>query len=66
MNVFTLQLEVSEVSLDLCGSASERHLALVDKNRDLYLTQVRVYGNARKTVKLSKYGMEIVVYETDK
>ena len=45
-------MEVMEVALDKTGSAVERRLAIVDKNRDLYLTQVRVYGAARKTVKL--------------
>ena len=47
-------MEVMEVALDQSGPASERRLAFVDKNRDLYLTQVRVYGSARKTVKLSE------------
>ena len=46
-------MEVMEVALDKSGSAVERRMAIVDKNRDLYLTQVRVYGAARKTVKLS-------------
>ena len=43
-----------EIALDQCGTANERRLALIDKNRDLYLTQVRVYGAARKTCKLGK------------
>ena len=43
-----------EIALDQCGTANERRLAIVDKNRDLYLTQVRVYGAARKTCKLGK------------
>ena len=47
-------MDIMEVALDQSGSASERRLAFVDKNRDLYLTQVRVYGSARKTVKLSE------------
>ena len=46
-----------EIALDQCGTANERRLAIVDKNRDLYLTQVRVYGAARKTIKLGKYPM---------
>ena len=49
------QLDVIEVALDRCGSATERRLAIIDRNHDLYLTQVRVYGAARKTVKLSAY-----------
>ncbi|KAK2191278.1 hypothetical protein NP493_56g04017 [Ridgeia piscesae] len=50
---FIHTMDIMEVALDQSGSASERRLAFVDKNRDLYLTQVRVYGSARKTVKLS-------------
>lgn len=49
---FQHKMEVMEVALDQYGSASERRLAIIDKNRDLYLTQVRVYGSARKTIKL--------------
>ncbi|KAH3805331.1 hypothetical protein DPMN_133631 [Dreissena polymorpha] len=48
------QLEVSEVALDQCGTAGERRLAIIDKNRDLYLTSVRVFGTDRKTVKLGE------------
>ena len=47
-----LQLEVMEISLDQCGTSGERRLAIIDKNRDLYLTSVRVFGQDRKTVKL--------------
>lgn len=50
---FQHKLEVSEIALDNCGTATERRLAIVDKNRDLYLTQVRVYGSDRKTIKLA-------------
>ncbi|XP_072035269.1 intraflagellar transport protein 80 homolog [Amphiura filiformis] len=46
------KLDVLEVSLDCCGPASERRLALVDKNRDLYLTNVRTFGKPPKIVKL--------------
>ena len=53
-SVFLFQSEIVEIALDQCGQASERHLAIVDKNRDLFLTKVRVYGSARKTVKLGK------------
>jgi len=47
-----LQIDVSEVAIDKTGSAVERRLIFVDKNRDTFMTQVRVYGTARKTVKL--------------
>jgi len=43
-----------EVAIDKTGSAVERRLIFVDKNRDMFMTQVRVYGTARKTVKLCK------------
>lgn len=41
-----------EIALDQCGPSAERRLAIIDKNRDLYLTSVRVFGTDRKTVKL--------------
>jgi intraflagellar transport protein 80 len=40
------------LALDQAGIASERKLAFVDKNRDLYITNVRVIGNNRKINKL--------------
>ncbi|XP_066266233.1 intraflagellar transport protein 80 homolog [Branchiostoma lanceolatum] len=49
---FVHKMEVMEVALDQCGPAPERRLALVDKNRDLYLAQVRAVGGARKVIKL--------------
>ncbi|XP_035693717.1 intraflagellar transport protein 80 homolog [Branchiostoma floridae] len=49
---FVHKLEVAEVTLDQCGPAAERRLAIVDKNRDLYLAQVRAVGGARKVIKL--------------
>lgn len=50
---FQHKLEVMEVALDQCGPSQERRLAFIDKNRDLYLTQCRIYGSNRKTVKLA-------------
>ncbi|XP_052215553.1 intraflagellar transport protein 80 homolog isoform X1 [Dreissena polymorpha] len=55
----THKLEVSEVALDQCGTAGERRLAIIDKNRDLYLTSVRVFGTDRKTVKLGTMIMSL-------
>jgi len=49
------QMDVMEVALDQCGTAGERRLAIIDKNRDLHLTSVRVFGTDRKTVKLGMY-----------
>jgi len=46
-----------EVAIDKTGSAVERRLIFVDKNRDMFMTQVRVYGMARKTVKLCRFSL---------
>ena len=43
-----------EIALDQCGPATERRLAIIDKNRDLYLTSVRVFGTERKSNKLGR------------
>ena len=45
-------MEISELALDQAGSPNERKLAFVDKNRDLYITNVRIIGNTRKISKL--------------
>ena len=47
-------MEVLEIALDQCGSATERKLAMVDKNRDLFLTSVRIFGAERKSTKMGK------------
>jgi len=49
---FVVQVDIMEVAIDKTGSAVERRLVFVDKNRDMFMTQVRVFGTARKTVKL--------------
>ena len=46
-----------EIALDQCGPPTERRLAIIDKNRDLYLTSVRTFGTDRKSVKLGKIYM---------
>ena len=43
---------MSEILLDQAGTANERELAFVDKNRELYLTNVRAIGNNRRIYKL--------------
>jgi len=47
-------VEVLEIALDQCGPATERKLAIVDKNRDLFLTSVRIFGTERKSTKMGK------------
>lgn len=41
-----------EIALSQCGQASGRQLAIIDKNRDLYLTPVKHIGPAERLVKL--------------
>ncbi|XP_068173450.1 intraflagellar transport protein 80 homolog [Antennarius striatus] len=45
-------LEVAEVALDQCGPSTERKIALIDKNRDLYLTSVHHLGREPKICKI--------------
>lgn len=48
----THKLEVVEIALDQCGPSTERKIALIDKNRDLYLTSVRHLGREPKICKM--------------
>ncbi|XP_026225134.1 intraflagellar transport protein 80 homolog [Anabas testudineus] len=48
----THKLEVVEIALDQCGPSTERKIALIDKNRDLYLTSVRNLGREPKICKI--------------
>lgn len=51
-----VKLEVVEVALDQCGPSTERKIALIDKNRDLYLTSVRHLGREPKISKIGETG----------
>ena len=51
--VFEHSVEVMEIALDQFGSPNDRRLALIDKNRDLFLAGMRLYGSQRKFVKLA-------------
>ncbi|XP_036393390.1 intraflagellar transport protein 80 homolog isoform X1 [Megalops cyprinoides] len=48
----THKMEVVEIALDQCGMAADRKIALIDKNRDLYLTSVRRFGRDHKINKI--------------
>ncbi|XP_054901538.1 intraflagellar transport protein 80 homolog [Poeciliopsis prolifica] len=48
----THKLEVLEIALDQCGPSTERKIALIDKNRDLYLTSVHHLGKEPKICKI--------------
>ncbi len=47
-----LQAPVVSIGLNQKDSAVERRLAVLDKNKDLFLYQVRVYGRTRVMFKL--------------
>ncbi|XP_005092728.1 intraflagellar transport protein 80 homolog [Aplysia californica] len=49
----THKVEVMDIGLDQCGITAERRITLVDKNRDLFLTSVRIFGAERKVIKLA-------------
>ena len=49
---FMHRQEVIEVALDQTGLPNERKLAIIDKNRDLYLTNVRKFGQSSLPGKL--------------
>ncbi|XP_077053458.1 intraflagellar transport protein 80 homolog [Siphateles boraxobius] len=46
------KIEVVLVALDQCGLSNDRRIALIDKNRDLYLTSVRKLGRAHSIYKI--------------
>lgn len=46
-------LDVHQLCLNQCGSINQRYLAVIDKNRDLYLTPVRKLEAQYKTSKLA-------------
>lgn len=55
------KMEVLEVALDQCGIGSSRRLAFVDKNRDLYLLNVRaVQSSSKKMTKLGEFCWKFV------
>ncbi|KAK2847315.1 hypothetical protein Q5P01_010314 [Channa striata] len=56
----THELEVVEIALDQCGPSTERKIALIDKNRDLYLTSVRHLGREPKICKIGSMVRSIV------
>lgn len=49
-----VKLEVVEIALDQCGPSTERKIALIDKNHDLYLTCVRHIEREPKVCKIGK------------
>ncbi|XP_008307942.1 intraflagellar transport protein 80 homolog [Cynoglossus semilaevis] len=48
----THKMEVVDIALDQCGPSTERKIALVDKNHDLYITSVRHLGREAKICKI--------------
>ncbi|NXN14848.1 IFT80 protein, partial [Indicator maculatus] len=48
----THKTEIVEIALDQRGLTSERKIAFIDKNRDLYITSVKRFGKEQKIVKI--------------
>ncbi|XP_050164349.1 intraflagellar transport protein 80 homolog isoform X1 [Myiozetetes cayanensis] len=48
----THKTEIVEIALDQKGLTSERKIAFIDKNRDLYITSVKRFGKEQKIVKI--------------
>lgn len=46
---FTHRQEIAEIALDQVGLANQRKLAIVDKNRDLFVANVRKFGKVTST-----------------
>ena len=51
---FTHTAEIIQVALNQVGSVNDRKLAILDKNHDLYLYQVRKTGPGAQSLKLGK------------
>lgn len=52
--LFPFQTGIVEIALDQKGLTSERKIAFIDKNRDLYITSVKRFGKEQKIVKIGK------------
>ncbi|CAH8609992.1 unnamed protein product [Dicrocoelium dendriticum] len=61
---FTHCIEILQIGLDQCSAPLEQRMAFIDRNRDLYLMSVRVFGAARKVVKLSSMTTSLVWAES--
>ncbi|XP_062355287.1 intraflagellar transport protein 80 homolog [Cinclus cinclus] len=48
----THKTEIVEIALDQKGLISERKIAFIDKNRDLFITSVKRFGKEQKIVKI--------------
>ena len=54
------KVEISEIALDQSGNSNDRKLAFVDKNRDLFIVNVRNSAlNSRKINKLGKLSQKL-------
>lgn len=60
MSSARLQTEVMAIALDQCGPATDRKIALIDKNKDLYLTFVRRREQAICQIGKRKLGLVVL------
>ena len=49
---FLFPIEIIDVALDLHGPSTQRHLAFVDKNKELYLARINSHTSANRIAKL--------------
>lgn len=52
--LLSFQTEIVEIALDQKGLTSERKIAFIDKNRDLFITSVKRFGKEQKIVKIGE------------
>ncbi|KER26913.1 hypothetical protein T265_13899, partial [Opisthorchis viverrini] len=56
--------DVLQIGLDQCGSPLHQRLAILDRNKDLYLMSVRVFGTNRKSTKLTTMASSFIWSQT--
>ncbi|CAH8502920.1 unnamed protein product [Heterobilharzia americana] len=56
--------EIMKISLNQLGNSFDRRLAVLDKNKDLYLLSIRTLGNQRKIIKLGTMVTSFIWAET--
>lgn len=53
-SLLSFQTEIVEIALDQKGLTSERKIAFIDRNRDLFITSVKRFGKEQKIVKIGE------------
>ncbi|GAA50697.1 intraflagellar transport protein 80 homolog [Clonorchis sinensis] len=56
--------DVVQIGLDQCGPPLHQRLVILDRNKDLYLMSVRVFGTNRKSTKLTTMASSFIWSQT--